>query len=494
MKSLYCIVGEGKAYLLLKWMAYRNVFLKLSCLMYAILMTFIWSLLPRGFPWWSRPFIEQQVILPIIVLMSWAAAISVVWRLRRGTLCLYMILGNWIGIGLIHIVWFPVFFLPGKFIVVGIGSLGIIGGMILLIFFGWLKSFNVTNLYTMRGGTVWPAMCFGIVLPFLVLFISQAGPAQTNPAEVIPRLEPLSGMTTISDQKQITLVEGASDAVQVRLNQSRSTIEVTTPTGVLDIWPTMNFFSISQNRFWAVLGNRDRSYTEIEHVNKGKYKGADALYIVWSAKSRKARLKPGELSGEILIEQHRSEAPSMEIQVTSITRLTRQIDTHQARYCGLKWSGNVPITLSIGHEQPYEWIPTASDYPFGAPATFMSVMKDWVALLKASSAEKGPFNTLATFPKENPEFRIMASNKPVCQVVLEGFVEQASLELSPTAGWGIPVNSIFLEGVQFKNKQPLGVWIGFSLASTGIGRGFHAVGTGPGMYVSKLRVSIPLDR
>jgi hypothetical protein len=255
----------------------------------------------------------------------------------------------------------------------------------------------------------------------------------------------------------------------------------------------MYFGSIAQNGFWAIWGNRDSSYTEIERVGRGKYEGADALCVVWSAKSFKSWLKPGELSGETLIEQRQIEDRSAEIQITTITHLTRQIDTHQSIYFGLEWSGKEPITLSIGREQPYNLVPTASDYPFGAPATFMTVMNDRVSLLKASSAEKGPFKTLASFPKENPVFRIMSANRPVCQFMLEGFVEQASQELSPTAGWGLPVNDIFLEAAQFTADQPSGVWIGFTLAGTGLGRGFHAVGTAPGTYVSKLQVSIPLE-
>ena len=494
MKSCYRIMERGKAWLCAKWMVYGSVFLKFSCVLYALFMTFIWFLLPRGFPWWSRPFIEQQVLIPGIVLVSWGAAISLIRRLRRGIFCLYLLLGGWLGIGLIHIIWFPVFFLPGKLIVAGIGSLGMIGGMLWLILFGWLRSLHAEHSFPIRGVLAWLAMCIGILIPFLIVFISQAGPAQTTPAQVIPKLGSLSEMSTLSDQEQAILVGGVSEAVQVRLNRSQATIEIATPNGVLEIWPFMNFFSISQNRFWAVWGNRDRSYPKIEGVNRGQSAGADALYGVWSAKSRKSWLKPGELSGEILIEQRRTETPAMEIRVTTITRLTRQIDTHQSSYCGLNWSGDIPITLSIGHERPYSWVPTASDYPFGAPATFITVMNDRVLLLKASSAEKGPFETLAAFPKEDPVFRIMAANHPVCQIVLEGFVAQASQELSPTAGWGIPVNDIFLEATQFKAAQPSGVWLGFNLAATGVGRGFHAVGTGAGTYVSILRVSIPLDQ
>jgi hypothetical protein len=473
--------------------SFVKVLLILSSFLHAIVITFYWYLMPRGFTWFSRPFIEHQMIIPIVALVSWLAAFSLVWRFRVGQFCIYILLGFWIGMGLINIIWFPVFYLPGKLIVVGIATLVMIIGGLLLILFGWLQSFKLSDSHPMRGVTRGIAICFGAVLPFLVLFISRAGPAQTNPSEVIPKLEPLSEMTTISDQERDIGVGEPSESVQVSLNRSHPIITISTPKGTLEIWPYMYFGSIAQKGFWAIWGNRDSSYTEIERVDRGQYEGADVLYVVWSAKSFKSWLKPGELSGETLIEQRQLEDRSAEIQITTIIRLTRQIDTHQSIYCGLEWLGKEPITLSIGPEQPYNLVPTASDYPFGAPATFMTVTNDRVVLLKTSSAEKGPFKTLASFPKENPVFRIMAANRPVCQFVLEGFVEQASQELSPTAGWGIPVNDIFLEAAQFTADQPSGVWFGFTLAATGLGRGFHAVGTAPGIYVSKLRVSIPLE-
>jgi len=455
-------------------------------------MTFIWSLLPRGFPWFSRPFIEHQVIIPIIVLVSWIAAISLVWRLQIGILCIYVILGVWIGIGLIIVILFPVFFLPGKLIAVGIGALVMTIGLVLFILFGWLRLLKspVSNL--VRDIAPWSGVCFGAVLPFVILLIARAGPAQTTPSGVFAKLEPLTGMTTRWDWEQDIPVGNASEAIQVSLNRRNKSIKIATQKFTLRIQPYMIFEGISPNRLWTVLGNWDTTYITIERVNTGKYKETDALYFSWSAKSLKSWVKPGDLSGETLIEQHRTEDSSVEVRMTTVTRLARQIDAHLSAYFDVEWYGQAPITLSIGHEQPYNWIPTQSDYPFGAPATFMTVMDDRVLLLKGSSAEKGPFKTLAEFSKKDPLFQVMVANRPVCQFILEGFVEQASQELSPTAGWGIPVNNILLEATQFTGDQPSGVWISFSLADTGVGRGFHAVGTGPGTYVSKLRVSIPL--
>ena len=153
--------------------SFLKVLLILSGLLHAIVVTFYWYLMPRGFPWFSRPFIEHQVIIPLLVLISWLAAFGLVWRFRIGLFCIYVLLGFWVGMGFINVIWFPVFFLPGKLIVVGISALVMIIGGILLILFGWLRSFKFSDSHTMRGITRWIAICFGAVLPFLVLFISR---------------------------------------------------------------------------------------------------------------------------------------------------------------------------------------------------------------------------------------------------------------------------------------------------------------------------------
>lgn len=463
----------------------------LSSFLHAALITVYWNFLPRGFPWFSRPFIEHQLIVPSIMLISWIAAFGLVWQFQASLLFVYVLLGFWIGVGLIDIIWFPLFFPPGELRVVGIGSLIVITGVVSIIAMGWLRSFKQARSNALRA--IRPAgLVLGAVLPFTVLFISKASPAQTTPLGVVPKLEPFSELTTISDQAQDIPVGDSSGVVMVSLNRGQGDIQISTPEGTLDIWPYMEFRSISQNGFWAIAGNRDVSYIEIDQVSKGKYGKADALHFLWSARSQKSWLRPGELSGEVLVQRSLTEDHSVKIQIITITRLARQIDTHQAKYFSLGWSGNEPIILSIGRKHVYDWVPTEHDYPFGAPATFLTVMNNQVSLLRASSAEKGPFKELARFPREDLLFRIMVAGHPVCEFILEEFVEQASPELSPTAGWGVPVNDIFLDATQFIADQPSGVWIGYSLASTGIGRGFHVVGTAPGTYVGKLQVNIPL--
>ena len=43
------------------------------------------------------------------------------------------------------------------------------------------------------------------------------------------------------------------------------------------------------------------------------------------------------------------------------------------------------------------------------------------------------------------------------------------------------------------SEAPNGIWINFALADTSVGRGFHSVGTAPGSYLSKLKLTIPLN-
>ena len=128
-----------------------------------------------------------------------------------------------------------------------------------------------------------------------------------------------------------------------------------------------------------------------------------------------------------------------------------------------------------------------ADYPRGRPARFAYVDEAGsFRVMEATSAEKGPFRELAsgTLGKTDPlamEFR--AGGKPLFRVVLEDWAQQASRQLSPTAGWGVAVNSI-----EFSLDEGGSAHVFVSLAATSVGRGFDSVGHAAGVYRSRISV------
>jgi hypothetical protein len=334
----------------------------------------------------------------------------------------------------------------------------------------------------------------GIVLGMLLLvsgvLLTRAGPGQTRPATVVPALAPLADATSIPDQELPIRLGDADAEPDLRLHPNGA-IEMIARSGTLYISPYLSFSSLAQDGLWAIAGNRDVSGVVLREVQRGRLVDGPALQVRWEGQSLRGWLRPGDLAGELRISRRRTVDGSVEFQVTTITRVARQLDAHQADYVDVSWSGLQPLSLALGPEPGYPLVPTESDYPFGRPLTFLSVLPEGVDLMRASSAEKGPFTRLAHWLRHDPVVRIHAAGQLVCTFVLEGFVAQASPELSPTAGWGMPVNSIVVEATAFRDQQPTGVWVGYTLADTGLGRGYHTVGTAPGTYVSTLRITLP---
>lgn len=115
-------------------------------------------------------------------------------------------------------------------------------------------------------------------------------------------------------------------------------------------------------------------------------------------------------------------------------------------------------------------------WPAEEPTAFVAFRRGSLELLRASSREKGPFERLASLPDADPWIDLGG-----WRIQLKGWAEQASREESPTAGWGVSQGAI-------ENWSGTLTW---SLASTSIGRGWHAVRTAAGTYVLEAVVRPP---
>ena len=134
-------------------------------------------------------------------------------------------------------------------------------------------------------------------------------------------------------------------------------------------------------------------------------------------------------------------------------------------------------------------------YPVGQPARFACLGADGVfRVVEASSAEKGPFSVLALGDCARDhvlELTLFAGTEPAFKLRFHDFLAQCSTELSPTAGWGTPQNSIgFSQG--YDPGEP--AFIYFSLSSTSEGRGFDSVGHRRGIYRNRVQVEVLKER
>ena len=153
-----------------------------------------------------------------------------------------------------------------------------------------------------------------------------------------------------------------------------------------------------------------------------------------------------------------------------------RIDVYRAKSLSIRFArGSRPIDV------------LPSDYPEGRPLRFAAWIGEALIAYQATSAEKGPFHALATTPLRRGDplvLELLDGNEPQCRVTLLDFTAQASTELSPTAGFGLPQNAIELLASEHAPVQS----IVFSLAATSVGRGWDTVGHAAGTYRNRLRV------
>jgi hypothetical protein len=141
-------------------------------------------------------------------------------------------------------------------------------------------------------------------------------------------------------------------------------------------------------------------------------------------------------------------------------------------------------------DKPIDVLPT--DYPAGRPARFAYLDAAGIFhVVEASSGEKGPFHELASgkLPRDQAlEITFLDTNRSIGSVVLADWSAQVSTDLSPTAGWGVPQNSIefWLGGDNPRSNASLSI----SLACTSVGRGFDSVGHAAGVYRNRMTVRL----
>jgi hypothetical protein len=130
------------------------------------------------------------------------------------------------------------------------------------------------------------------------------------------------------------------------------------------------------------------------------------------------------------------------------------------------------------------------DYPFGRPSRFAFLDADQLfRVVEATSGEKGPFRTLAAGrlgSEQELAITLLDEGGVVARIVLADWAAQADLTLSPTAGWGVPVNAIEFSVSGDAARSPASIFV--TLAGTSVGRGWDCVGHKAGTYRNRIRL------
>ena len=240
---------------------------------------------------------------------------------------------------------------------------------------------------------------------------------------------------------------------------------------VLYVQPLLSFVSRSPDRCWTSLAPRElrvgprRRLLADEDVLRYADDGRSTLTV---------------------------EARDAGIVIEATSELPQPVFSHLNSFCELQVAGHRKLSISFSPCPDAKIDVLPSDYPIGRPARCAYLGADGVfRVVEARSGEKGPFRELArgTLSRTEP-LTITFHNDGLafCTVTLDDFAAQASTDLSPTAGWGLPMNAIEFSLSDAGSTSPASVFV--TLAGTSVGRGWDGVGHAAGVYRNRMTVEM----
>lgn len=239
-------------------------------------------------------------------------------------------------------------------------------------------------------------------------------------------------------------------------------------------WPLLDFQSRSPDRCWTLFASR---------VGR---EGPARRLIAWT---REGSARWTSDDGEAALRLERGEGW---LRLEAACELRAPVFAHLDAFTELLLlPGSRPAKVELRFSPcpgfALEALPF--DYPVGRPLRFACLGADGTfRVLEGASGEKGPFRELAAGPLARDAtlaIEVLVDGRPAARIALQDFAAQASTDLSPTAGWGVPQNAVqvWRDGAE--------VYVSVTLAATGVGRGFQSVGHAPGIYKNRLSIGPP---
>ncbi len=414
--------------------------------------TYLW-VSPKGFPLTHSRF-WLNLVLPLVVAV---VAVWGVWHLRKQrtyfvATAILLISSGWLGGAVAGRVLFP-YSLRGFWAV---------GLMISLCGFALCWMFY-------RGG---PKHRSGIVLVPVCLL--------AGVFSVWAQLPPTSSTRPLNiTPPTVTQDHAAPPQLKIALGEQASYRPATSDLFVsfehvnVHCLPRLSFDRISPDGFWSLIAPRNttrRQLVATESIDVGQHRFA--------------------YQDQAIVEVLR-QPENDEIICTTWRTLAEDTYSHLNTFTLLIVAGHSELSLSFSPcpEVQIEVLP--SDYPTGRPARMAYLgANEMFNVVEATSGEKGPFRQLASGKLTRGEpltISLHDENRVVGTIELDDWTQQLSTDLSPTAGWGLPMNAI--EFRRSGDSKQSSVEIFVTLAATSVGRGWETVGHRPGTYRNRMTFS-----
>jgi hypothetical protein len=413
--------------------------------------------MPGGFPFWHPRFWINEVA-PFAIASMVLTAIDAARRHRtdllRVTLATFP--ATWCAAAIAGRIRFPVtlawlFLLP-------------LGGAALMAA-AWSLTFRRSA--PARRLPVWGMIASAAALGAALPLAEHAPAPDTRPLDV-----PMPHVSVGS----VTSAGRAGPRVLVHPGDGSLTFKARSLT--LSMQPILGFLDRSPDGSLTILAPREyreeRSLRLISIVQ-----GAKALEAFFRAGyDAMLRVGPDDGSGPLPVE--------------AMARLPRPVYSHLNSFCDIDVSGHKRLSVSFSPCPTRAIEVRPADYPTGRPLRVAyRDAADGFHVVEASSGEKGPFRELAhgLLARGEPlSITLHDAGVAVARVTLEDWSAQAGTILSPTAGWGLPVNAI--EFSLSGDAPTSAAAIYTTLAGTSVGRGWDSVGHRAGTYRNRMKVEV----
>jgi hypothetical protein len=263
-----------------------------------------------------------------------------------------------------------------------------------------------------------------------------------------------------------------------RVHPSEGSLTVRAGSLSLLIEPVLRFLDRSPDGCWTILAPRAlRNGPDLVLESVGREDDRLALQYHGDYEAI-LRVDPGPDGGPVRLE--------------AMAHLPHPVFSHLNAYCDMLVSGSRRLALSFSPcpEALIEVRP--ADYPTGRPLRLAYLDAHGVFhVVEATSGEKGPFHELGRGNlRRGQPLAITLHDRGILQarIVLEDWSAQVGTGLSPTAGYGLPVNAIefCLQGDE--PGAPAALFI--TLAGTSVGRGWDSVGHRAGTYRNRMSIDV----
>jgi len=242
----------------------------------------------------------------------------------------------------------------------------------------------------------------------------------------------------------------------------------------IEIQPLLRFESVSPDRCWTIFAPRTTPPgSHLQLAGLGVLDKATCL----------------EYGGGL---RHflRLETVDNGATIDAFTELQQPVFSHLNSFCETTINGHRGLALSFSPCPDARIDVLPADYPSGRPARHVYLAEDnSFHVVEARSGEKGPFRPLASGclgREEALAITVHDDGRPVCRITFSDWAVQCGVALSPTAGWGVPVNAIEFQRLGDESSATVKVWM--TLAATSVGRGWDSVGHRPGVYRNRVRL------